>query len=160
MTNTAAEHGLAEARRLLWSHDARVRLRTVLDEGGFLADQRITAVHVDDTLRADRAQLTGFDRRGRSVLHDMFYIDDQIMRPVLVPEFDHAFTRMPVPAASELEQAVASESGWIVDMSALRVHDVDADLGTTRHDVFVALLRSMVADGEVTGFDDSGCGAA
>jgi hypothetical protein len=50
--------GFDEARRIMWCHEARARVRERLELTVFIADTGVSAVHVDNTTRADRVLLT------------------------------------------------------------------------------------------------------
>lgn len=144
--------GFDEARTIMWCYEARARTHARLSETNFLADDAVAAVHVENTSRADRAFLTAFDRSGRLLRGDTLYIDDPSQRLDVTAEFDHDFTRMAVAAGSELEEAVAREDGWVVNLDALRDYDPLEDRRTTQRAVLLAHLGDMMANGQAKGF--------
>ncbi|MFI9629287.1 hypothetical protein [Streptomyces sp. NPDC052042] len=145
--------GFDEARRLMWSYEARSRVYERLSLTGFLADEAVMAVHVENTSRADRVSLTAFDQRGRRIGGDTLYVDDPTHHRLdVTPEFDHDFTRMRIPRGSDLDRAVAREDGWVIDMRVLREHDPIADRRNTQREVLLAHLADMMASGQVRGF--------
>ncbi|WP_424863059.1 hypothetical protein [Streptomyces sp. MMS24-I29] len=146
--------GFDEARRLMWSYEARSRVYERLGFTSFLTDEAVMAVHVENTSRADRVFLTAFDQRGRRISGDTLYVDDPSHRLDVTPEFDHDFTRMKIPRGSELDRAVAREDGWVIDMRVLREHDPLADRRSTQREVLLAHLADMMASGQVRGFLD------
>ncbi|MEU6263703.1 hypothetical protein [Saccharopolyspora shandongensis] len=144
--------GFDEARTIMWCHEARARVQERLGHTSFLADEAVVAVHVENTSRADRIFLTAYDRDGRLVSADTLYIDEPNQRLDITPEFDHDFTRMRFPAESELEQAIAREDGWVINMEVLRDHDLLADRRATQRAVLLAHLGDMMASGQARGF--------
>lgn len=144
--------GFDEARTIMWCHEARARIHTQLDQTAFLADERVHAVHVDDTTRGDRCFLTAFDPAGTRLSADTLYIDDPSQRLDVTPEFDHDFTGMAVPEGSDLRATIAREDGWVIDMAALRAYDPLEDRRATQRAVFLAHMGDMVTTGQVRGF--------
>jgi hypothetical protein len=150
--------GYFEALRLLSRHEGRARTKARLSQTDFLADGSVVAVHVENTSRADRVFLTGFDREGRLLRGGTLYVDYANQRLDVTAEFDHDYTGMMVPEGSELKEALARENGWIIDMHALREYDPLEDRRTTQRAVLLAHLGDMMASGEARGFllDQSG----
>src|SRR6184192_3457703 len=144
--------GFDEARTIMWSHEGRARVHTRISETSFLANQAVVAVHVNNISRADRVDLTAFDRAGHVVGGDTLYVDDPSQRLDVTPEFDHDFTSMPVPEGSALQQAVIRENGWVINMEVLRDYDRLADRRATQRAVFLAHLSDMMASGQARGF--------
>lgn len=144
--------GFDEARSIMWCHEARARTHARLCRTDFVVDNAIAAVHVENTSRADRVFLSAFDRSGQLVRGDTLYIDDPSQRLDVTPEFDHDFNTMAVPEGSELEEAVAREDGWVVDMDTLREYDPLGDRRTTQRAVLLAHLGDMMANGQAKGF--------
>jgi hypothetical protein len=151
-SNSDEFKGFNEARRLMWCHEARARVHEQLELTTFIADSNVAAVHVDNTARADRVFLVAFDKGGQQVGIDTLYIDEPSQRLDIAPEFDHDFTDMDVAPASQLEQAIARENGWVVNLTALRGYDLIADRRATQRAVFLAHLQDMIAGGVVRGF--------
>lgn len=144
--------GFDEARTILWCHEARARTHVRLGQTDFLADAAVAAVHVENTSRADRVFLSAFDGAGRLLRGDTLYVDEPTQHLDITPEFDHDFNGLAVPEGSELEEAVAGENGWVVDMTALREYDPLQDRRTTQRAVFLAHLGDMMATGQAKGF--------
>ncbi|MFC9756716.1 hypothetical protein [Streptomyces sp. NPDC056921] len=144
--------GFNEARRIMWGHEARARVHEWFELTTFFVDSDVAAVHVDNTTRADRVFLVAFDGAGQQVGVDTLYIDEPDQRLDTTPEFDHAFTKMVVVPKSRLEQAIACENGWVVNLSALRDYDLVADRRATQRAVFLAHLQDMMKTGDVRGF--------
>lgn len=144
--------GFHEAERLTNNHRLRARVRERLSCTGFLSDDEVAAVHVENIPRADRALLSAFDRAGRQLRGYTLYVDDSSLRLDVVPEFDHDYTAMAVAEGSDLEEAVSREDGWVVDMNALREYDIVEDRRTTQRAVFLAHLGDMMNNGRARGF--------
>lgn len=144
--------GFEEARHLMWCHEARVRVWERLALTTFIVNTRVAAVHIDNTSRADRTFLTAFDAEGRKVSADTLYTDEPGHHMDVAPEFDHDFTRMPVAPQSELEEAVAREDGWVVNMAALRNYDLITDRRATQRAVVLAHLPDLMRRGQARGF--------
>lgn len=144
--------GFDEARSIMWCHEARARIHHRLTETPFLVDPAVAAVHVENTSRVDRAHLTAFDRWGARLDADTLFVDDPSQRLDVTPEFDHDFTGMTVAAGSDLAATVAAESGWVIDMRALREYDLADDRRATQRAVFLAHLGDMMNSGQVQGF--------
>lgn len=144
--------GFDEARRIMWCHEARIRAHTRLSQTDFLDDERIAAVHVENTSRADRVYLSAFDSQGHLMAGDTLYIDSPFERLDVTPEFDHDFTQMHVPADSQLEQLIDEGTGWTIDMSALRTYEPLVDRRATQRAVFLAHLGDMMNSGQARGF--------
>lgn len=156
MNNTADSadefRGFEEARTLMWCHEARTRTHQRLESSAFLNDMAVASVHVENTSRADRVVLTTFDQAGRRLGGDTLYVDAPDQHLDVTPEFDHDFTKMDVSQGSELEQAIAREDGWVIDMQALRLYDPLADRRATQRAVFLAHLADMMSSGQARGF--------
>ncbi|MYR59098.1 hypothetical protein GTY54_23625, partial [Streptomyces sp. SID625] len=105
--------GFNEARRIMWCHEARVRVYQRFEQTSFIGDANVAAVHVDNTTRADRALLVAFDNFGRKAGVDTLYIDDPRQHLDIAPEFDHDFTGMDVVPDSQLDQVISRENGWV-----------------------------------------------
>jgi hypothetical protein len=58
---------------------------------------------------------------------------------------------MDVPDGSDLAKRVAPGEGWVIDMAALREIDVVRERRATQRAVMCAILRSMMASGQVRG---------
>ncbi|PUB32504.1 hypothetical protein C8K30_1011030 [Promicromonospora sp. AC04] len=144
--------GFDEARRILWCHEARARVRERLELTTYLLDAGVAAVYVDNFTRADRDVLAAFDADGRQVSTDTLYVDEPEQRLEVAVEFDHDFTGLMVPAGSQLAQAVAREDGWIIDMSVLRDYDLVADRRAAQRAMFMAHLQDMMKTGQARGF--------
>lgn len=144
--------GFDEARTILWCYEARARTHLSLGQTDFLDDEAVAAVHVENTSRADRVFLAAFDSTGRLLRGDTLYIDEPTQHLDITPEFDHDFSGLAVPEGSELEEAVADESGWVVDMTTVREYDPVQDRRTTQRAVFLAHLGDMMASGQAKGF--------
>lgn len=144
--------GFNEARHLLWCHEARTRVRERLELTTFVLDDGVTAVYVDNFTWADRDLLTAFDVTGKQVGSDTLYVDEPEQRLDLAAEFDHDFTGLTVPPASQLAQVVAREDGWVIDMPALRDYDPVADRRATQRAMFMAHLKDMMKTGQARGF--------
>lgn len=144
--------GFDEARRLLWCHETRTRVLTQLEQTSFLEADSLVSVHVDNTTRADRVFLTAFNADGRQVGCDTLYIDTPDQRMDIAPEFDHDFTQMTVATNSELEDLIAKETGWVIDLTELRAYDVVADRHATQRKMFLAHLGDMMNSGQAKGF--------
>ncbi|UJW28832.1 hypothetical protein L3Q67_26595 [Saccharothrix sp. AJ9571] len=144
--------GFDEARRIMWCYEARARVHERFGHTSFLADRTIAAVHVENTSRVDRVSLAAFDREGTFVSGDALDVDEPSQRLDITPEFDHDFTSMEIPEGSELEQAIAREDGWVVDLQVLREHDPLADRRATQRAVFLAHLGDMLNSGQARGF--------
>ncbi|MFE7114069.1 hypothetical protein ACFU99_01410 [Streptomyces sp. NPDC057654] len=151
-SNSDEFKGFNEARRLMWCHEARARVHERLELTTFIADTDVAAVHVNNTTRADRAFLVAFNQAGQRVGGDTLYIDDPSQRLDVAPEFDHVYTKMDVAPASGLEQAIARENGWVVDLKVLRAYDPLADRRAAQRAVFLAHLQDMLKNGEVREF--------
>ncbi|QWF85708.1 hypothetical protein [Amycolatopsis sp. CA-230715] len=151
--------GFDDARTIMWCYEARVRVHERLGETSFLADETVASVHVQNTRRADRVELRAFDPAGMPVGGDVLYVDRLNQRLDVAPEFDHDYTGMAVPEGSELDQAIAREDGWVINMRALREYDPVVDRKATQRAVFLAHLGDMMQDDQVRGFlleSDSG----
>lgn len=144
--------GFDEARRIMWCHEIRVRVLERLVLTSFIADSTISAVHVDNTSRADRIHLTAFDLAGGMLRGDTLYIDEASQHLDIAPEFDHDFTGMAVAPGSELEAAINREYGWVINMTALRAYDLIADRRATQRAVLLAHLPDLMNRGEARGF--------
>ncbi|MGW6604823.1 hypothetical protein [Streptomyces sp. NPDC055036] len=144
--------GFNEARHSMWCHEARARVYERLGLTTFIVDTDVAAVHVDNTTRADRVSLVAFDKAGQQVGVDTLYIDEPGQRLDIAPEFDHDFTDMDVVPESQLEQAIARENGWVVNLTALREYHLEADRRATQRVVFLAHLQDMLKSGEARGF--------
>ncbi|GAB3245289.1 hypothetical protein [Arthrobacter pigmenti] len=144
--------GFEEARTLMWCHEARTLAHQRLESTAFLDDMAVAAVNVENTSRADRVVLTTFDQAGRQLGGETLYVDEPGQHLDVTPEFDHDFTSMQVPQGSELEQAIACEDGWVIDMEALRLYDPLADRRATQRAVLLAHLADMMASGQARGF--------
>ena len=145
-------HGFDEARRIMWCHEARVRVLERFELTAFINDPSVAAVHVNNTERADRVFLTAFDGTGTKVDSDTLYADEPGQHLDIAPEFDHDFTEMLVPAESDLAIVVARENGWVVNMAALRTYDLVSDRRATQRAVLIAHLGDMVRSGQARGF--------
>ncbi|MDP9904751.1 hypothetical protein [Arthrobacter bambusae] len=157
--------GFNKARSIMWCHEIRARVIERLELTSFLADVFVAAVHVDNTSRADRVYLTGFDSAGRQLSGDTLYIDEPSQHLDIAPEFDHDFTNMAVTPGSELEAAINREYGWVINMRALRAYDLIADRRATQRAVLLAHLPDLMNRGEARGFlfgssDSGNAGAA
>ena len=151
--------GFDEARTLLWCYGMRARVhRRLRDETSFLADHRVAAVHVENIARADRVVLTAFSRDGHRLSADTLYVDEANERLDVAAEFDHDFTHMAVAPDSELEQIISRETGWVIDMRALRNYDLLDDRHATQRAVVLAHLGDMMKTGEIKGFLLGGSG--
>ncbi|MFJ2420187.1 hypothetical protein [Streptomyces brevispora] len=144
--------GFNEARRIMWCHDARARVYERFEQTSFIGDTNVTAVHINNTTRADRVFLVAFDKAGQQVGVDTLYVDEPNQRLDVTPEFDHEFTGMNVVPDSQLEQAIAREYGWVVNLKPLREYDALADRRATQRAVFLAHLQDMMKNGDVRGF--------
>lgn len=144
--------GLHEAERLMNNHRSRARVRERLSCTGFLSDDEVAAVHVENIPRDDHTLLSAFDGAGRQLRGYTLYAEDASQRLDVVPEFDHDYTAMAVAEGSDLEEAVSREDGWVVDMNALREYDIVEDRWTTQRAVFLAHLGDMMNDGRARGF--------
>lgn len=151
-SNSDEFKGFNEARRLMWCHEARARVHEQLELTTFMVDTDVAAVHVDNTTRADRVFLVAFNQAGQQVGIDTLYVDEPSQRLDIAPEFDHEFTDMDVVPASQLEQAIAREIGWVVNLKAIREYDPVADRRATQRAVFLAHLQDMMKNGDVRGF--------
>jgi hypothetical protein len=157
--------GFYKARCIMWCHETRARVLERLGLTSFIVDTSVEAVHVDNTSRADRVFLTAFDDEGRRVSADTLYVDEPCDHLAVAPEFDHDFTAMPVTPGSELEEVVAREDGWVVNMEAVRDYDIAADRRATQKAVVLAHLPDLMQSGEARGFllgpdESDGAGAA
>lgn len=158
--------GFYKARCIMWWHETRARVLERLKLTTFIVDTSVEAVHVDNTTRADRVFLTAFDDEGRRISADTLYVDEPGQHLDIAPEFDHDFTDMAVTPGSELEEAVAREDGWVVNMEAVRDYDMVADRRATQRAVVLAHLPDLMQSGEARGFlfdqgeSDDGAGAA
>ena len=144
--------GFAKARGIMWRYEARARVAERLDLTDFIANTSIAAVHVDNTSRADRVYLTAFDEKGCQVAADTLYTDEPGQHLDIAPEFDHDFTGMAVVPGSDLEAAIALENGWVINMTALRAYDLNADRCATQRAVLLAHLPDLMNRGEARGF--------
>jgi hypothetical protein len=144
--------GFNKARCIMWCHETRARVLERLGLTSFIVDTSVEAVHVDNTTRADRVFLTAFDDEGRRVSADTLYVEEPCDQLAVAPEFDHDFTDMPITPGSELEEAVAREDGWVVNMEAVRDYDIDADRRATQKAVVLAHLPDLLQSGEAHGF--------
>ncbi|MEV7870173.1 hypothetical protein AB0P17_29700 [Streptomyces sp. NPDC088124] len=151
-SNSDEFKGFDEARRIMWCYEARARVYQRFELTTFVVDTGVVAVHVDNTVWADRVFLMAFDKAGQQVGVDTLYIDEPGQHLDLAPEFDHDFTHMEVVPQSQLEQAIARENGWVVNLTALRNYDLAADRRATRRAVFLAHLQDMLKTGDVRGF--------
>lgn len=143
--------GFDKARTILWCHEARHRVHAGLSQTDYLSDEAVCSVHVDNTTRGDRCFLTAFDVGGRKIGGLTLYVDVPEQRLDIVPEFDHDFTNMPVPDDSDLASIVEGESGWVIDVDALRRYDPLQDRRDTQRGVLIAHLADMTADGRIRG---------
>jgi hypothetical protein len=144
--------GFDEARTIMWCHEARARTYARLSQTTFLADENVVAVHIENTSRVDRVFLSAFDRKGRLLAGDTLFIDEPTEHLDVTPEFDHDFTNLSVPAGSELEEIINSETGWTANMPVLRGYDPLADRRATQRAVFLAHLGDMLNTGQAQGF--------
>ncbi|MET9656386.1 hypothetical protein [Streptomyces sp. NPDC006510] len=144
--------GFDEARRIMWGHEARARVYERLELTTFIVDTDVAAVHINNTVRADRVLLTAFDMAGQKVGADTLLNDEPGQHLDIAPEFDHDFTDMVVVPESQLEQAITCENGWVVNLTALRDYDLVADRRATQRAVFLAHLQDMMKSGDVRGF--------
>ncbi|MDX3020086.1 hypothetical protein [Streptomyces acidiscabies] len=144
--------GFNEARRIMWCHDARARVRERFEQTSFIGDMNVAAVHVDNVARSDRVFLVAFDKVGQKVGADTLYVDEPNQHLDIAPEFDHDFTGMDVVPDSELGRAITRENGWVVNLKALREYDPLADRRATQRAAFLAHLRDMMKNGDVRGF--------
>lgn len=144
--------GFDEARRIMWCHEARACVDRRISVTEFYDNNFISAVHVDNTARADRVYLSAFDNSGRHVGSDILYNDDPSDHLDVTPEFDHDFTALEVPAGSDLAGIIAEERGWVINMRALRTYDLNDDRRETQRVVFLAHLGDMLASGQASGF--------
>ncbi|MFJ5724767.1 hypothetical protein [Streptomyces sp. NPDC093149] len=151
-SNSDEFKGFNEARRIMWCHEARARVYERFELTTFIVDTDVVAVHVDNTARADRVFLVAFDKAGQQVGADTLYVDEPGQHLDIAPEFDHDFTDMDIVPESQLEQAIARENGWVVNLTALREYDLVADRRATQRAVFLAHLQDMMKTGDVRGF--------
>ncbi|MFD7661353.1 hypothetical protein [Streptomyces sp. NPDC059788] len=151
-SNSDEFKGFNEARRIMWCHEARARVHERFEQTSFIGDTNVAAVHVDNTARADRVFLVAFDKAGQQVGVDTLYIDEPDQRLDIAFEFDHDFTGMDVVPASQLDQAISREDGWVVNLKVLREYAPLADRRATQRKVFLAHLQDMVKNGEVRNF--------
>lgn len=142
--------GLDEARHALRCHDARAHIREAIESQTVLLEvEEIALVHVDDFSRTDRVNLTAYDSDGKRIGGDTVYDDDQSGMP-LVPEMSAYYTGVEIPAGSDLSEV--GEDGWVLNMSALRCYDLDADRLRTQRTMVVAHLQDLVCQGQARGF--------
>ncbi|MFD4242718.1 hypothetical protein ACFWP3_14115 [Streptomyces sp. NPDC058525] len=144
--------GFDEARRIMWCHEARTRVYERFKQTSFIGDINVAAVHIDNTTRADRVFLVAFDEAGQQVGVDTLYVDEPNQHLDIATEFDHDFTGMDVAPDSRLDQAIACENGWVVNLKVLREYEPLADRRATQRAVFLAHLQDMMKNGEVRGF--------
>lgn len=144
--------GFDKARCLMWCHETRARVFKRLELTSFIVDTSVEAVHVDNTTRGDRVFLTAFDDEGRRVSADTLPVVEPCDHLAVAAEFDHDYTEMPVTPGSELEEVVACEDGWVVNMEAVRDYDVVADRRATQKAVVLAHLPDLMQSGEARGF--------
>lgn len=156
--------GFDEALNLMWCYQARARVRRAIKSAGFSADHHVTSVHVNDTVRWDRTHLAAFDVEGRRIGSDTLHLTDPGQRLVVIPEFDHDYTKMVVPPDSELERTIAHHNGWVINMAALRGYCPQRDRRITQRAAFLAHLKDMTKTGQtravLRGGGGSGAGAA
>lgn len=150
--NSNEFQGFDEARRIMWCHEIRARVLERFALTAFINDTAVAAVHVNNTERADRVFLTAFDGTGTKVHSDTLYIDEPGQHLDIAPEFDHDFTGMAVTPGSDLEAAIALENGWVINMTALRAYDFNADRCATQRAVLLAHLPDLMNRGEARGF--------
>ncbi len=144
--------GFDEARRIMWCYEHRALVFAQIHPTAFLEDERLSAVHVDNTTRADRVFLTAFDCRGRQLDAQTIYIDNPTHRLDVAPEFDHDFTNLLVQPASQLHDLIAKEIGWVINLTALRAYDPAKDRRATQRAVLLAHLKDMMRSGQARGF--------
>jgi hypothetical protein len=144
--------GFENARAIMWCYETRVRTFSRMRETSFIEDLSIMAVHIENTIRADRVQLTAFDRTGSAVHSDTLFVDDASQRLDITPEFDHDFTRLLVPIGSDLAEIIKTETGWVANMAELRRYDLQQDLRQTQRAVLLAHLGDMMRNGDAKGF--------
>lgn len=142
--------GFEKARRIMWCHELRARVHERLAQTSFIDDPEIVAVHVLNSSDADRVILTAFDRSGRRVGQQSLFFHQRGQYLDIAPEFDHDFTGMSVPAASELSAIVGSITGWVINMAPLRAYDVAEDRAATQRELLLAHLPDLVFAGHVT----------
>lgn len=156
--------GFDEALDLMWFYQARARVHQGIMSASFSADNHVTSVHVNDTVGWDRTHLAAFDADGRRIGSDTLHLNDPGQRVVVIPEFDHDYTKMLVPPDSELERTIAHHDGWVINMAALRRYCPQRDRRITQRAAFLAHLRDMTETGQtravLRGGGGSGAGAA
>lgn len=144
--------GFNEARRIMWCHEVRSRTFTRMTETTFIANPRVSSVHVDNTARTDRIFLSAFDHDGVQVGSEILFVDDPTQQIDITPEFDHDFTQLVVRPGSQLADAVNQCNGWVINMEALRAYDLELDRRTTQREVFMAHLPDLMSAGQVREF--------
>lgn len=143
--------GLNETRRLLDSYDKRVSLYAQLKAVGLFHDLFVRSVHVDNSQRADRCELTAYNFKGSVIRACTVFRDEPAEELVLVPEFSSMFTNMTVQPDSELAEMV-DKDGWIIDMMALRTYDPVTDRQATQREIFLSIFPDVMQLGMVRGF--------
>lgn len=141
--------GYSDARRLIFDHEDCMRTVSVLQATELFDDLGIAAVHVTSPQRADRIQLAAYDVIGRVIEHEVLYVDDPTQQLSVCPRFDHAFTRLHVTEGSALADVIRAESGWVIDMEAVRAFDVLRERQNTERAMFLALAGDMVRGGQL-----------
>lgn len=148
--------GFDRARQLIWCHETRLRVHHYLSGIDVIDNCQIRSVHIESTSWPAVATLEEFDKYGCEIgEHVIPFVSPDEHLPI-ASEFDHDFTQMNVPAGSDLELAIKADTGWVVDMDALRRYDPIVDRNAVQRDSFVAFLGDMVRTGQVTpsSFDD------
>lgn len=143
--------GFDESLALLEAYQARSRVHAVLHDADLLRDQEMAVLHVDDTARSDRMELTVYSVEGHELKAFTLYDDDGRGIP---RAYAFAIDPRDLDGHLVLEAGAAlhdvPEDGWLVDLASVRDHNLVDDRRATQREMTLANLRDLVACGDVS----------